>query len=149
MKWLRTSGPRVVTEDEEPVRLRGVGVSGWLNMENFITGYPATETAHRDATPGELDQRGFEHLDRAIDGCASQGIYTVTGDPYPFGARRYVTQLVLSICFAEPLSDEFAACFATAPDEELAALGECFAFRNCVPDEALCAVVESRQVRSG
>ena len=457
MKWLRTSGPRIVTEDGQPVRLRGVGVGGWLNMENFITGYPATETAHRDAmrealgqrryelffdsfltnffaaddaaclaalgmncvripvnyrhwendaTPGELDQRGFEHLDRAIRACASQGIYTVidlhaapggqnhhwhsdnpfhqplfwrhrqfqdraihlweaiaaryanrpevagynilnepadesgtalpafyrravqairaidpnhmvfldgnryarefphfgdplpnsvyaihqypapgaadgcpypsetanrdtvaaefraltayarehdvpawvgefgpvygagqrrdaqrrqlladqigtyekadTGwslwtykdigvqglvtvrkdapyltrtasvrakkaavaadswgmttdgmrdvldpllarftkefpdyDPYPFGTRRYVTQLVLSICFAEPLSDEFAACFATASDEELVALGECFAFRNCLPDEALCAVVESRQVRSG
>jgi len=70
-------------------------------------------------------------------------------DPYPFGARRYVTQLVLNTCFAEPMSDEFAACFATASEEELVALGECFAFRNCVPDEALRAVVESRQVRSG
>jgi endoglucanase len=128
MKWLRTSGQRVVTEDEEPVILRGVGIGGWLNMENFITGYPATETAHReamrnalgqeryelffdsfltnffgaddaaylaglgmncvripvnyrhwenDATPGELDHKGFEHLDRAIDACASRGIYTV------------------------------------------------------------------------
>jgi endoglucanase len=70
-------------------------------------------------------------------------------DPYPSGARRYVTQLVLNICFAEPLADEFAACFATASDEELVALGECFAFRNCVPDEALRSVVESPQVRSG
>lgn len=70
-------------------------------------------------------------------------------DPYPFGARRYVTRLVLSACFAEPLADEFAACFATANDEELVALGECFAFRNCVPDEALRSVAESRQVRSG
>jgi endoglucanase len=449
VKWLRTSGSRVVTEDEEPIQLRGVGVGGWLNMENFITGYPATETAHRDAmrkalgqeryelffdsfltnffgaddaayiaalgmncvripvnyrhweddsAPGELNPDGFEHLDRAIGACASQGIYTVidlhaapggqnhhwhsdnpfhqplfwrhrqfqdraihlweaiatryanrpevagynilnepadesetalpafyrravtairaidrshlvfldgnryarefprfgdplpnavyaihqypapgaadggpypgethsrdtiaaefqaltaymrtrdvpawvgefgpvygagqqrdaqrrrlladqiaiyeqadTGwslwtykdigvqglvkvaadspwltrtaparakktavaadswgmttdgmrdvlgplltrfakefpayDPYPSGARRYVTQLVLNICFAEPLADEFAACFATASDEELVALGECFAFRNCVPDEALREVV--------
>jgi endoglucanase len=449
MKWLRTSGPQIVNEDQEPVRLRGVGVGGWLNMENFITGYPATETAHRDAmrealgperyelffdsflanffgaddaaylaglgmncvripvnyrhweddgTPGELNPNGFKHLDRAIEACASHGLYTVidlhaapggqnhhwhsdnpfhqpllwrhrefqdrairlweaiatryadrpgvagynilnepadesntklpafyrraveairkadqrhmvfldgnryarefprfgdplpnavyaihqypapgaadggpypsetasrdtiaaeflaltayprehdvpawvgefgpvygaggkrdaqrrrlladqisiyeaagTGwslwtykdigvqglvtvaedapwltrtaavrakkaavaadswgmttdgmrdvlgpllarfeqefpgfDPYPFGARRYVTQLVLHMCFAEPLSAEFAACFATASDEELVALGECFAFRNCVPDEALRAVV--------
>jgi endoglucanase len=457
VKWLRTSGSRIVTEDQEPVQLRGVGVGGWLNMENFITGYPATETAHRDAmrealgqeryelffdsfltnffgaddaayiaalgmncvripvnyrhweddaTPGELNPNGFKHLDRAIDACASHGLYTVidlhaapggqnhhwhsdnrfhrplfwqhrqfqdraialweaiaaryatrpgvagynilnepadesetalpafyrravtairaidqnhmvfldgnryarefprfgdplpnavyaihqypapgaadggpypdetqsrdtiaaefrnltaymrtrdvpawvgefgpvygagrqrdaqrrrlladqigiyeaarTGwslwtykdigvqglvkvatdspwltrtattrakkaavaadswgmttdgmcdvlapllarfarefpgyDPYPFGARRHVTQLVLNICFAEPLADEFAACFATASDEELVALGKCFAFRNCVPDEALRSVVESPQVRSG
>jgi endoglucanase len=449
MKWLRTSGSRIVTEDQEPVRLRGVGIGGWLNMENFITGYPATETAHRDAmrralgqerydlfsdafltsffgaddaayiaaqgmncvripvnyrhwendaTPGMLAETGFRHLDRAIDACAAHGLYTVIDlhaapggqnhhwhsdnpfhqplfwrhrqfqdravrlweaiasryatrpevagynllnepadesetalpafyrravtairhidrkhmvfldgnryarefprfgdplenavyaihqypapgaadggpypsetasrdtveaefqsltaymrehdvpawvgefgpvygggwrrdaqrrrlladqigiyeaadagwslwtykdigvqglvtvpadapwltrtaavrakkaavaadswgmtadgmrevldpllarfakefpdfDPYPFGARRYVTQLVLHTCFAEPVADEFAACFATASDEELVALGECFAFRNCVPDEALRTVV--------
>jgi endoglucanase len=62
-------------------------------------------------------------------------------DPYPFGARRYVEQLVLSICFAEPLSAEFAACFADASDEELVALGETFAFGNCVPQRELCDVV--------
>jgi endoglucanase len=62
-------------------------------------------------------------------------------DPYPFGARRYVEQLVLSICFAEPLADEFAGSFADATDSELVALGECFAFRNCVPDKALCDLV--------
>ena len=56
---------------------------------------------------------------------------------------------MLHTCFAEPLADEFAACFAAASDEELVALGECFAFRNCVPDEALRSVAGSRQVRSG
>ena len=62
-------------------------------------------------------------------------------DPYPFGARRNVEQLVLSICFAEPLADEFAACFADATDEELAALGMSFAFGNCVVQKELCEVV--------
>jgi len=60
-----------------------------------------------------------------------------------------MTRLVLHTCFAEPLADEFATCFAAASDEELVALAECFAFRNSVPDEALRAVAESRQVRSG
>jgi endoglucanase len=64
-------------------------------------------------------------------------------DPYPFGARRYVEQLVLNICFAEPLADEFAACFAGASDEELVALGECFAFGNCEPNAELCELVAS------
>ena len=61
--------------------------------------------------------------------------------PYPFGARGYVEQLVLNICFAEPLADEFAACFAAASDSELVALGQCFAFGNCLVNEALCGVV--------
>jgi endoglucanase len=64
-------------------------------------------------------------------------------DPYPFGARRYVEQLVLNICFAEPLADEFAACFAGASDEELVALGASFAFANCEPNAELCALVSS------
>ncbi len=62
-------------------------------------------------------------------------------DPYPSGARRYAEQLVLSMCFAEPLAGEFAACFAGASEEDLGTLGESFAFRNCVPDEELCQVV--------
>jgi endoglucanase len=128
MKWLRTSGPAVITSSGEPVRLRGVGLGGWLNMENFITGYPSTESSHRkamrralgqrrqellfdsllrsffghldaefiaslgmncvripvnyrlwedDARPGEINPRGFAHLDRAIDACAAAGLYTV------------------------------------------------------------------------
>jgi aryl-phospho-beta-D-glucosidase BglC (GH1 family) len=62
-------------------------------------------------------------------------------DPYPFGARRHVEQLVLSMLFAEPLADEFAACFADAPDSELVALGECFAFHNCAVQKELCEAV--------
>lgn len=128
MKWLKTSGSSIVTEDGESVRLRGVGVGGWLNMENFITGYPSTESAHRqamlralgqrryelffdsflrsffgredaefiaslglncvripvnyrhwedDARPGEIRAEGFAHLDRAIEACAAAGLYTV------------------------------------------------------------------------
>ena len=60
MKWLRTSGARVVTDDGAPVLLRGVGVGGWLNMENFITGYPDTESAHREAMRKALGQRRYD-----------------------------------------------------------------------------------------
>lgn len=47
-QWLRVSGERIVTEAGAPVVLRGFGVGGWLNMENFITGYPATESLQRE-----------------------------------------------------------------------------------------------------
>jgi hypothetical protein len=41
LHWLRVSGNRIVTGagPGTEVLLRGVGVGGWLNMENFITGY--------------------------------------------------------------------------------------------------------------
>ena len=60
LQWLRTSGPDVVAPDGTPVRLRGVGLGGWLNMENFITGYPATESAHRKAMREALGERRYE-----------------------------------------------------------------------------------------
>ncbi len=128
MKWLRTSGGDIVTADGEPVLLRGVGIGGWLNMENFITGFPATESSPRaglrralgqrraallldslldsffgrpdaefiaslgmncvripvnyrhwedDARPGQIEPAGFARLDRAVDACAAAGLYTV------------------------------------------------------------------------
>src|SRR5690606_26020273 len=44
---LRTDGDRFVDPDGRPIRLRGVCIGGWLNMENFITGYAANETLMR------------------------------------------------------------------------------------------------------
>jgi hypothetical protein len=64
-------------------------------------------------------------------------------DPYPFGPRLHLEQLVLSIAFAEPLSEEFAACFADTSDEELAALGACFSFGNCIENKDLCGVISA------
>ncbi|MBG0818218.1 glycoside hydrolase family 5 protein [Planomonospora sp. ID82291] len=46
---LRVSGSQLVDSAGAPVRLRGVGLGGWLNMENFITGYPANESGMREA----------------------------------------------------------------------------------------------------
>jgi endoglucanase len=125
---LRTLGDSIVDGRDQPVRLRGVGLGGWLNMENFITGYSGNETLMRDtvravlgdekyelfferlltvffgaadaellasrglncvrlpvnyrhfesdARPFQIIESGFRHLDRVIDECARQGIYTV------------------------------------------------------------------------
>ena len=57
---LRTDGPRVVNAAGEPVRLRGVGLGGWMNMENFITGYPATEALMREAVRGAIGEKRAE-----------------------------------------------------------------------------------------
>ena len=44
---LKISGNQLVDGMGAPVILRGFGLGGWLNMENFITGYPANEEAQR------------------------------------------------------------------------------------------------------
>jgi aryl-phospho-beta-D-glucosidase BglC (GH1 family) len=117
---LRVQGDAVVDADGARVLLRGAGLGGWMNMENFITGYPASESAMRtavagvlgvergerfferlvDAFFGEADARllaelgvnclrlpinyraferedGFARLERAVELCAAQRIYTV------------------------------------------------------------------------
>lgn len=46
---IRVDGRRLVDATGQEVLLRGVGLGGWMTMENFITGYPATESQHRRA----------------------------------------------------------------------------------------------------
>lgn len=127
-KPLRVEGAHLVDAAGGRVRLRGVGLGGWMNMENFITGYPSTEELHRkallrvlgrevydaffdrflkvfftdadarlladlglncvripfhyrhfedDDRPMELKEEGFRLLDRVVDACARNGLYTV------------------------------------------------------------------------
>jgi len=65
-RGLRVDGDRVVDADGARVQLRGVGLGGWMNMENFITGYPANESAMRAAVGrvlgAERASRFFELL---------------------------------------------------------------------------------------
>ncbi|GLW20560.1 glycoside hydrolase family 5 protein [Microbispora triticiradicis] len=60
MTLLRVSGSRLVNETGDTVRLRGVGLGGWLNMENFITGYSANESSMRAAVRGVLGEERYE-----------------------------------------------------------------------------------------
>jgi hypothetical protein len=54
--------------DGETVVLRGMGLGGWMNMENFITGYPATESLQRDALRAALGEEGYRrYFDRFLD----------------------------------------------------------------------------------
>ena len=46
---LKVKGDKVVDADGNVVILRGAGLGGWLNMENFISGYPGHESRHRAA----------------------------------------------------------------------------------------------------
>ena len=63
-EFLSIRGRDLVNQAGEIVVLRGFGLGGWMNMENFITGYPANEEAMRDALHSVL---GAERYDRFFD----------------------------------------------------------------------------------
>lgn len=58
---LRVDGARIVAESG-PVLLRGFGLGGWMNMENFITGYAGTESQQRRALRSVLGDEGYERF---------------------------------------------------------------------------------------
>jgi endoglucanase len=65
---LQTDGPRLVTRAGRRVTLRGVGLGGWMNMENFITGYPSTESVHRETLRRALGEQAYEEFfDRFLE----------------------------------------------------------------------------------
>lgn len=67
MMWIKVDGDRLVDASGRPVLLAGVGLGGWLNMENFITGYPATESQQRRALRRTLGEEGYRrYFDRFL-----------------------------------------------------------------------------------
>jgi len=61
---LKTKGSQIVNESDQIVILRGFGLGGWMNMENFITGFPSTESAQRQAI---LEVLGEDKYDLFFD----------------------------------------------------------------------------------
>src|ERR687889_916974 len=57
---LRVQGNRIVDGEGNEVVLRGFGLGGWMNMENFITGYPANEESMREAVRATLGEENYE-----------------------------------------------------------------------------------------
>lgn len=49
MDMLQTKNDLIIDAKGNPVRLRGFGVGGWMNTENFINGYPGFESGLRRA----------------------------------------------------------------------------------------------------
>ncbi|MGY1845221.1 glycoside hydrolase family 5 protein [Modestobacter sp. SYSU DS0875] len=65
---IRVDGDRLLGPGGGTVVLRGVGLGGWLNMENFITGYPGTESQQRRALRAALGEEGYRRFfDRFLD----------------------------------------------------------------------------------
>ena len=65
---LRVQDDAIVDGEGTRVLLRGVGLGGWMNMENFITGYPATEEEMRAAVARVLGrERAADFFETLLD----------------------------------------------------------------------------------
>jgi endoglucanase len=60
MEKIRTSGSSFVDGEGRSLRLRGPGLGGWLNMENFITGYSGNEALMRAGVRSALGDDKYE-----------------------------------------------------------------------------------------
>lgn len=69
-RFLSVRGDKLVDATGKTVTLRGYNIGGFLNMENFLTGYPGTETLQRAALLRALGQTRydvfFEHFYEAF-----------------------------------------------------------------------------------
>jgi aryl-phospho-beta-D-glucosidase BglC (GH1 family) len=65
---LKTHGNQIVDSKGDRIILRGFGLGGWMNMENFITGFPGSEESHRAALKSVLGEEKYElFFDRFLE----------------------------------------------------------------------------------
>lgn len=68
MDLLQVNDGQIVGTNGAPIRLRGTCVGGWMNMENFINGYPGAEHTLRDVFAEELGaEKAAFFFDRLLD----------------------------------------------------------------------------------
>jgi len=58
-RFLKVSGDRLVDATGRTVVLRGYNIGGFLNMENFLTGFPSTESLQRAAMLRALGEESY------------------------------------------------------------------------------------------
>jgi hypothetical protein len=63
--------------------------------------------------------------------------------PYPFGVKRHIAQLVRHMLLSEPLQEEFAERFRGVTPEDIDALMRSFLFENCVQRTELAHILAS------
>jgi endoglucanase len=68
LPWIHVDGAHLADESGARTVLAGFGLGGWMNMENFITGYPGTESQQRAALRSALGDEGYRRFfDRFLD----------------------------------------------------------------------------------
>ena len=68
MDMLQVKGNQIVNAHGQPMRLRGTCVGGWMNLEDFINGYPGAEHGLREAMTDAIgESRTQFFFDRMAD----------------------------------------------------------------------------------
>ncbi len=68
MDLLQIKNGKILDNNGKTVQLRGTCVGGWMNMENFINGYPGSEVGVRDAIADVLGKSKAEYFfDRMLE----------------------------------------------------------------------------------
>jgi hypothetical protein len=62
MELLQVREGEIVGTGGEPVRLRGVCIGGWMNMEGFINGFPGVENGQRQVMAAMLGEKKAEFI---------------------------------------------------------------------------------------
>jgi aryl-phospho-beta-D-glucosidase BglC (GH1 family) len=66
--FLKVKGNHIQNQSGQIVTLHGIGLGGWMNMENFITGFPANENAFRQVVYRALGEDKADFLfDRYLE----------------------------------------------------------------------------------
>ncbi|MDP4090084.1 MAG: glycoside hydrolase family 5 protein [Bacillota bacterium] len=74
MDILQTRGKEIIDSSGRKVRLRGTCIGGWMNLENFIDGFPGTEHGIRAAVAKVLGEEKAEFLfERMLDYFFNEG----------------------------------------------------------------------------
>ncbi len=60
--FLKVKGNQIQNQIGNVVTLHGIGLGGWMNMENFITGFPANENAFRQVVCRALGKEKADFL---------------------------------------------------------------------------------------
>lgn len=91
MDLLQVNNGQIVDTSGQPVRLRGTCVGGWMNMEDFINGYPGAEHTLRGVFAEELgpDKAAF-FFNRLLD-------YFLSEDDITFMKQCGATVVRLSV----------------------------------------------------
>ncbi|KAL3480827.1 glycoside hydrolase superfamily [Aspergillus californicus] len=59
-RYLRVKGTEIVDGDDTAVILHGTSLGGWLNMENFMTGFPGHESGVRAAMRKTMGEDNYD-----------------------------------------------------------------------------------------
>src|ERR671926_54181 len=64
-RLLAVSGNKLIDQSGKEILLHGYNIGGFMNMENFLTGFPGTESSHREAMLRALGRERYElYFDR-------------------------------------------------------------------------------------